>query len=54
MPKIEKLYTLEITPERFVEACSDSELYELYLLIDSEVLRRENATKFNSNIKARK
>jgi hypothetical protein len=41
MPKIEKVFTLDITPERFVSACSDTELFELYLLIDSEVLRRE-------------
>jgi hypothetical protein len=41
MPKIDKVFTIDITPERFLAACSDTELYELYLLIDSEVLRRE-------------
>lgn len=35
MPKIEKLFTLEISPERFLDACSPIELTELQLLISS-------------------
>lgn len=33
MPTISKLYTLTITPEQFLENCSDLELKELDLLI---------------------
>lgn len=41
MPKIERIFTLEITPERFVDACSDIEIQELALLIDKEWTRRK-------------
>jgi hypothetical protein len=41
MPKIEKLFTLEITPERFVAACSDIEIQELSMLVDREFTRRK-------------
>jgi hypothetical protein len=34
MPTLNKVYTLTITPEQFVEACSDVELEELQLLLD--------------------
>ena len=33
MPKIQKVFSLEVTPERFLEACSDEELIELDMLI---------------------
>lgn len=35
MPKINRVLELEITPERFLEACSVTELIELQLLLDS-------------------
>ena len=35
MPKIDKLYTLEVTPEKFLNACSATELQELELLLYS-------------------
>lgn len=41
MPKIEKIFTLEITPEKFVSACSNIELQELSLLLDKEFARRK-------------
>lgn len=36
MPEITKVYTIEISPERFLENCSDNELREIDLLIQSE------------------
>lgn len=36
MPTISKNFTLTITPEQFLENCSDLELKELDLLIQSE------------------
>lgn len=40
MPKINKIFHLEITPQQFVENCSMLELQELSLLLDSEITRR--------------
>lgn len=36
MPEITKIHKIDITPERFLEACSPTELYELNLLLQSE------------------
>jgi hypothetical protein len=36
MPKIERLFTLEITPERFLENCSRQELLEVAMLLSFE------------------
>lgn len=33
MPKIDKIFSLEITPEQFLNNCSDLELQELDILI---------------------
>ncbi|MBV7268395.1 hypothetical protein [Winogradskyella luteola] len=35
MPKIIKQFELDVTPERFLNACSPEELYEVELLITS-------------------
>jgi hypothetical protein len=35
MPKIEKVFYLEVTPERFLECCSREELIEIDLLLSS-------------------
>lgn len=35
MPKIEKVFSLEITPERFLIACSPEELMEIDMLLSS-------------------
>lgn len=40
MPKIERVFTLEITPSRYVEACDDTELQELELEMQREFARR--------------
>ena len=36
MPEITKVFQVEITPERFLDACSDEELKEIDLLIQTE------------------
>lgn len=33
MPSISQSFELKVTPERFVKACSDLELYDLWLLM---------------------
>jgi len=52
MPKISKVFKIEITPERFIDACSDTELKELDLLLQSpRFQQRLKATEigFKSN-----
>lgn len=44
MPKIDKVFTLEITPERFVNSCDAQEFQELLLEVDRR-LERENRVK---------
>jgi hypothetical protein len=45
MPKLDKVFTLEITVEQFLRACSEIELQELKLLLHGEMRRREMAIK---------
>ncbi len=40
MPKISKQFFLEVTPEQFLNACSQDEVYELWLLINSNRYRQ--------------
>jgi len=35
MPKLDKIFTLEVTPEQFLRNCSPTELIEVDLLIQS-------------------
>ena len=37
MPTLNKVYTLTITPEQFIEACSDVELQELEMLLNRKL-----------------
>ncbi len=41
MPTINKQFTLEVTPERFLEACSPEELIELEMLLSSNRFQHE-------------
>ena len=43
MPILNKNYTLEITPEQFLNACSRNELIETGLLLDSPGIQRKVA-----------
>jgi hypothetical protein len=40
MPTLNKLFTLTVTPEQFLEACSISELHEIELNIESVIKRK--------------
>ena len=40
MPKLQKVYTLEISPEQFLNNCSPGELKEIDLLIQGEHFRQ--------------
>ena len=35
MPKIQKVFKLEVTPEKFLDACSAEELIEVEMLIQT-------------------
>jgi hypothetical protein len=39
MAALQKIFTLEITPERFVDCCSEVELHELRLLVEARLER---------------
>jgi hypothetical protein len=41
MPRIDKIFTLEITPEQFLKACSAHELIELDMLLQSPRYQRK-------------
>lgn len=43
MPKIDKLFSLEITPEQFLNSCSIEELHEVDLLIGAAIRRETTA-----------
>lgn len=36
MPKVQKIFTLDVSPTKFLEACSGEELIELELLLSSK------------------
>ena len=44
MPRIDKVFSLEITPERFVNSCDAQEFQELIIEVDRRI-RRENRVK---------
>ena len=35
MPKIQKIFELDVTPEKFLDACSHEELIEVGMLLSS-------------------
>lgn len=41
MPGIPQQFTLSVTPDQFVKVCSDSELFELDILLSKEFRRRD-------------
>jgi hypothetical protein len=40
MPTIQKIFTIEVTPEKFLEYCSQTELMEVDMLLNSERFQR--------------
>lgn len=41
MPQTSHTFTLDITPERYLNACSLTELYEIQMLLDSKIMQHE-------------
>ncbi len=59
MPKITKQFTLEITPERYIDACSGDEIYELWLLLSNPkykgvIARQDTVEKLKKAYKPKK
>jgi hypothetical protein len=49
MPQMNFLHTLDVNLERFLEACSDSELIELDFLLDREFRIRKEKEEIKIN-----
>lgn len=45
MPTLTKQYTLEITPEQYLKACSSNELQEISLILDTHVRMKSNSSR---------
>lgn len=53
MPSIEKMFRLEVSPERFVEACDPVEFQELQIEVERRLRReltQEDIEEFKRNI----
>jgi len=46
MPKIQKIFTLDVTPEKFLNSCSAEELIELVMLVNKPIYQ----TKIENHI----
>ena len=44
MPTLQQLYYLDITPEKFIDNCSDVELQEVFLLANARLNRMEKTS----------
>jgi hypothetical protein len=58
MPEITRVLKLKITPEQFLDSCSEDELKEIDLLIQSpryvNKMRCKNSKKGNDGLKSKK
>jgi hypothetical protein len=45
MPTIQKLFVLEVTPEKFVDSCTEVELQEVILLAEKRLTRIERVNR---------
>jgi hypothetical protein len=57
LPQIEKIFTLHISPERFVNACDETEFMELQLEVERRLRReltKEKYDEFKNNLKIEK
>ena len=50
MPTLTKAYTLTVTPEQFLSACSVSELHEVQLLLNSARYRNKMESVDDDNL----
>jgi hypothetical protein len=41
MPSVKQIFTLEVTPEKFIEGCTEVELQEVMLLAERRLKRLE-------------
>ncbi len=41
MPKVQKIFNLEVTPDKFLRACSATELREVELLLSSKTYQNK-------------
>ena len=54
MPKLDKMFSLEITPEQFLRNCSREELIETDLLLNSPYYQKQmNGTYCDAIVKAK-
>ncbi|RRO19665.1 hypothetical protein [Flavobacteriaceae bacterium 14752] len=51
MPKINKIFLIDITPEQFVAACDHDELQELKLELDKKLNRTQTVAEAMSIVK---
>lgn len=51
MPQIQKVFLLDVTPQKFIDACDESELHEVILLANGALERthREKAIRKELN-----
>lgn len=54
MPQMSCMYTLDISLEKFLAACSDSELIELDFLLEREFRIRKDKSERRSTTKTRR
>ena len=52
MPKIQKVFTLDVSPEKFLNACSREELIELDLLLSKPIYQDKMKSTPKSEIEA--
>jgi len=45
MPRIDKVFSLEITPERFVKACCAQEFQELLIEVERRIQRESRMSR---------
>ncbi len=50
MPRLNKTFTLEVTPRQFVDACTESELHEVVLLAENKLREIEASTSEKTGI----
>jgi len=51
MPKIDKVFSFHISPERFVEACDEQEFMELQIEVERRLRRELTKEQYNHFMK---
>jgi hypothetical protein len=50
MPKLDKIFTLEVTPEQFLRNCSKEELIETDLLLQSAHYQKQMTGTYTASV----